>query len=117
MKLNTLAAFYDALAPGPESAVGVLPPPDMGQGVGHFNVFSLAEPRGAPPMTFSRREYYKITLCRGRSQVECADQAPHVGANTLFLVTPRVPYRWLPLTEDFTGYSCLFDSFLPPGSG
>ena len=49
MKLYTLAAFYYALAPGPESAVGVLPPPDMGQGVWHFNVFSLAELRGAPP--------------------------------------------------------------------
>jgi AraC-like DNA-binding protein len=115
MKPNTLATFYEALAPGPESAAGVVPPPDMGQGVGHFNVFPLAELRGAPPMTFNRRDYYKITLCRGRSQVECADQAPHVGDNTLFLVTPRVPYRWLPLTEDFAGYSCLFDdAFLLP---
>ena len=83
MKPNTLDAFYDALAPGPESAVGVVPPPDMGQGVGHFNVFSLADLRGTPPMTFSRRTYHKITLCRGLSQVECADQAPHVGTNTL----------------------------------
>ena len=54
MKPNTLATFYDALAPGPESAVGALPP-DMGQGVGHFNVFSLADLRGTPPMTFNRR--------------------------------------------------------------
>lgn len=45
MKPNTLAAFYDALAPGPASTVGALPPPDMGQGVGHFNVFSLADLR------------------------------------------------------------------------
>ena len=109
MKSNSLAAFYAACAPGSESAAGVLPPPDMAQGVGHFNVFSLADLRGGPPMTFTRRAYYKITLCRGRSQVEYADQNPHVGANTLFLVTPRVPYRWLPLTEDFAGYSCLFD--------
>jgi AraC family transcriptional activator of pobA len=54
MKSNTLAAFYDALAPSPESAGGVMPPPDMGQGVGHFNVFSLADLRGTPPMTFSQ---------------------------------------------------------------
>jgi AraC-like DNA-binding protein len=87
----------------------------MGQGVGHFNVFSLADLRQAPPMTFNRRAYHKITLCRGRSQVEYADQAPHVGASTLFLVTPRVSYRWLPLTEDFAGYCCLFDdAFLLP---
>jgi AraC-like DNA-binding protein len=117
MKSNSLAAFYDACAPNPDNpaAAGVLPPPDMAQSVGHFNVFAMADLRGAPPMTFNRRDYYKITLCRGRSQVECAGQAPHVGVNTLFLVTPRVPYRWLPLTEDFAGYSCLFDdAFLLP---
>ncbi|GAB3638624.1 response regulator transcription factor [Hymenobacter arcticus] len=87
----------------------------MGQGVGHFNVFPLADIPQGPPMAFTRREYHKITLCRGRSQVEYADQAPHVGANTLFLVTPRVPYRWLPLTEAPGGYCCLFDdAFLLP---
>ncbi|MBF9221024.1 helix-turn-helix domain-containing protein [Hymenobacter sp. BT662] len=87
----------------------------MGPGVGHFNVFPLADLRGAPPMNFSRKDYYKITLCRGNSQVEYADQAPHRGANTLFLVTPRVPYRWLPLAEAPTGYCCLFDdAFLLP---
>jgi len=115
MKPKSLAAFYEACAPTPESVGGVLPPPDMGSGVGHFNVFPLADLRGAPPMTFTRRDYHKITLCRGRSQVDYADQASHVGANTLFLVTPRVPYRWLPLTDTPAGYSCLFDdAFLLP---
>jgi AraC-like DNA-binding protein len=66
-------------------------------------------------MEFNRRAYHKITLCRGRCQVEYADQTPHVGTNTLFLVTPRVPYRWLPLTETPEGYCCLFDdAFLLP---
>ncbi|WP_242583396.1 helix-turn-helix domain-containing protein [Hymenobacter telluris] len=66
-------------------------------------------------MPFTRRAYHKITLCRGRSQVEYADQTPHIGANTLFLVTPRVPYRWRPLTETPAGYCCLFnDAFLLP---
>ena len=114
MKPNSLPAFYAASASPLQSAGGVLPP-DMGQGVGHFNVFSLADLRGGPSMAFNRRAYYKITLCRGRSQVEYADQAPHIGTNTLFLVTPRVPYRWLPLTDAPTGYSCLFDdAFLLP---
>ena len=115
MKPISLPAFYEACAPTPESAVGVLPPPDMRHGVGHFNVFPLSDLRKAPPMTFSRRAYHKITLCRGRSQVEYANQAPHVGANTLFLVTPRVPYRWLSRTETPEGYCCLFDdAFLLP---
>ena len=115
MKPNSLTAFYAACAPTPESTVGVLPPPDMGQGVGHFNVFPLADLREAPPMTFNRRAYHKITLCRGPNQVDYADQAPHSGRNTLFLVTPRVPYRWLPLTKTFEGYCCLFDdAFLLP---
>jgi AraC-like DNA-binding protein len=119
MEPKTLAAFYEACAPTPDSAVGVLPPPDMGPGRGHFNVFPLADLRGAPPMTFSRRAYHKITLCRGRSQVDYADRAPHLGANTLFLVTPRVPYRWLPLTDASAGYCCLFDDafLLPARSG
>ncbi|MBF9144302.1 helix-turn-helix domain-containing protein [Hymenobacter properus] len=112
---KSLAAFYEACAPTPESAVGVLPPPDLGPGGGHFNVFPLEDLRGAPPMNFSRKDYYKITLCHGRSQVEYADQAPHVGTNTLFLVTPRVTYRWLPLAEAPAGYCCLFDdAFLLP---
>lgn len=115
MKPNSLTAFYAACAPTSASAAGVLPPPDIGQGVGHFNVFPLADLREAPPMTFNRRAYHKITLCRGRSQVEYADRAPHIGANTLFLVTPRVPYRWLPLTQTPEGYCCLFDdAFLLP---
>ncbi|MFD2718501.1 helix-turn-helix domain-containing protein [Hymenobacter monticola] len=119
LKPNTLAAFYEACAPTPGSAVGVLPPPDMGKGVGHFNVFPLADLRGAPPMNFNRRAYYKITLCRSPSQVERADQPPHVGANTLFLVTPQVPYRWLPLTDEPAGYCCVFDDafLLPARSG
>lgn len=114
MEPNTLASFYAACAPTPESA-GVVPPPDMAQGVGHFNVFPLEDLRGAPPMTFNRRAYHKITLCRSPSQVEYADRAPHRGHSTLFLVTPRVPYRWLPLTDAPAGYCCLFDdAFLLP---
>jgi AraC family transcriptional activator of pobA len=70
MKPNSLAAFYDACASGPASAVGVLPPPAMGQGVGYFNVFPLADISQEPPMAFTRRAYHKITCCRGRSQVE-----------------------------------------------
>ena len=115
MKPTSLAAFYAACAPTPESAAGVLPPPDMAHGVGHFNVFPLADLRGAPPMTFNRRAYHKITFCRSRSRVEYADRAPHSGRNTLFLVTPRVPYRWLPLDGTPEGYCCLFDdAFLLP---
>lgn len=115
MKPTSLADFYAACAPNGEAVTGVLPPPDMMQGVGHFNVFPLADIQQAPPMPFTRRAYHKITLCRSRSQVEYADRVPHCASNTLFLVTPRVPYRWLPLTETPQGYCCLFDdAFLLP---
>ncbi|MBC6610126.1 helix-turn-helix domain-containing protein [Hymenobacter sp. BT507] len=115
MQPNSLAAFYAACAPTPETPAGVLPPPDMTQGVGHFNVFPLADLRGAPPMPFTRRAYHKIVLCRSHSRVEYADRDPHSAPNTLFLVTPRVSYRWLPLTETPEGYCCLFDdAFLLP---
>jgi AraC family transcriptional activator of pobA len=119
LKPTSLENFYARCAPGPEAAGGVVPPPDMAQGVGHFNVFRLEDlvPRTSawPGMTFNRRAYHKICLCRGRSRVEYADQGPHTAPNTLFLVTPRVAYRWQPLTETPEGFSCLFDeAFLLP---
>lgn len=114
MKPTSLDAFYAACAATSETGAGILPPPDMAQGIGHFNVFPLADLRQAPPMPFTRRAYHKIVLCRSRSQVEYADRATHCAPDTLFLVTPRVAYRWLP-TETPEGYCCLFDdAFLLP---
>ena len=119
MKPNTLEAFYAKFAPVADAPSDVMPPPDIAREVGHFNVFTIADlmlnVNSRPAMAFNRRAYYKISLCRGRSRVEYADQVIDMAHNALFLATPRVPYRWLPLTEAPSGTFCIFnDAFLLP---
>ena len=123
MQPNSLEAFYAKYAPVADAPSNVLPPPDMAREVGHFNVFQIADlqdgARPRPPMSFDRRAYYKISLCRGGSRIEYADQVLEIAHNALFVATPRVPYRWVPLTATPTGSFCIFnDAFLLPlGSG
>ena len=90
--------------------------------VGHFNVFNVADlmlaNRDRPPMTFDRRAFYKISLIRGRSRIEYADQVVEVAAGALWFASSRVPYRWLPHDQDQTGHFCIFtDEFLLPAKG
>ena len=71
-----------------------------------------------PPMAFDRRAFYKISLIRGRSRVEYADQVVDIAQHALWFATSRVPYRWLPQDEAQTGYFCIFtDAFLLPAQG
>ena len=119
MQPNSLEAFYAKFAPVADAPSNVLPPPDIAREVGHFNVFQIAalqlSARQRPPMTFDRRAYYKVSLGRGRSRVEYADQVFDIAHNALFVATPRVPYRWTPLTAAPTGAFCIFnDAFLLP---
>ena len=118
MKPTSLEAFYTRFAPVADAPAGAVPP-DMAREIGHFNIFNIADliPRAGdkPPMTFDRRLYHKISLCRGRSRVEYADQVLDIAHNALFLATPRVPYRWVPLTAAPAGYFCIFnEAFLLP---
>lgn len=121
MKPRPFEELYAKLVPaaGPAAGAG---PPDMQREIGHFNVFNVADlmrgRRDKPPMTFDRRAFYKISLIRGRSRVEYADQAVDVAHNALWFATHRVPYRWLPHDADQAGYFCVFtDEFLLPAKG
>ena len=90
---------------------------------GQFNVFNVADLmvgyRDRPPMTFDRRSFYKISLIRGRSRVEYADQAVELDGAALWFATHRVPYRWLPHDLAQTGHFCVFTAefLLPAKSG
>lgn len=122
MQPNSLEAFYAKYAPVVGGTPGALWPLDLEREVGHFNIFNIADlvPRTGEqsPMLFDRRAYHKISLCRGRSRVEYADQVLDLAHNALFLATPRVPYRWVPLTATPAGYFCIFnEAFLLPAKG
>ncbi len=119
MKPLPLEELYTKLAPVADPEPGALLPPGMNREVGHFNVFNVADLmlgyHTKPPMTFDRRAFYKISLIRGRSRVEYADQVVDVEQHALWFATSRVPYRWLPHDPVQTGYFCIFtDEFLLP---
>ncbi|MGY3087644.1 AraC family transcriptional activator of pobA [Hymenobacter sp. UYAg731] len=119
MPPRPLSELYTKLSP--EAAEGLLLP-ERPREVGHFNVFNVADlmlaNRDRPPMTFDRRSFYKISLIRGRSRIEYADQTVEVEASALWFASSRVPYRWLPQNADQTGYFCIFtDEFLLPAKG
>ena len=122
MKPNAFEELYTKLPPEAVAATREPQPPEVPREVGQFNVFNVADLmlnyRNRPPMTFDRRAFYKISLIRGRSQIEYADQLVEVAHQALWFVTRRVPYRWLPQDLDQKGYFCIFtDEFLLPASG
>jgi len=121
MNPKALEELYTKLAPMAGAAAAPLLPAAPRE-VGHFNVFNVADlmagSRDRPPMTFDRRAFYKISLIRGRSRVEYADQAVELAQGALWFATHRVPYRWLPHDLAQTGHFCVFtDEFLRPATG
>ncbi len=62
-------------------------PETLQQGVGHFNVFRINEcpsPAKEPkPITYSRRDFYKVCLFRGKTIYHYADKSLSVDGSTL----------------------------------
>jgi AraC family transcriptional activator of pobA len=119
MTSRPLEDLYTKLAPTDANALLL---PEQQREVGHFNVFNVADlmlaNRDRPPMTFDRRSFYKISLIRGRSRIEYADQVVEVAGGALWFASSRVPYRWLPHDREQTGHFCIFtDEFLQPTKG
>ncbi|MGI4741002.1 MAG: helix-turn-helix transcriptional regulator [Janthinobacterium lividum] len=115
MKPVPLEAIYHAFTP----AVGDAPP-DMQRELGHFNVFTVSTAESSshqPPKHFNRQAFYKISLNHGHGRLEFDGQAQETGPYFLFLATPSLLYRWLPL-DAHTGCFCIFtDEFLQPAKG
>jgi AraC family transcriptional activator of pobA len=82
--------------------------------LGHFNVFKLEECNAPdrPPVQYSRRDFYKISLMRGRHLYHYGDKTLEVSGSTLMFFNPQVPYTFEALTPDPSGYFCIFkDAF------
>ena len=119
MPPRPLSELYSKLDP---AAAEKLLLPERLREIGQFNVFNVADlmlaNRDRPPMTFDRRAFYKISLIRGRSRIEFADQVVEVDASALWFASSRVPYRWQPHDPHQTGYFCIFTAeFLQPTRG
>lgn len=82
-------------------------PLNINHEIDHFNVFRL-EDCLVKPVTYSRRDFYKISLMRGRNRYHYAEKSIEIDGPTLMFFNPRVPYTWEPLCNEATGFFCIF---------
>jgi len=109
MKPTSVDEFYQQMA--------AAFPEETSKEIGHFNVFNyedtIASFKIKPVMPYSRRAYYKISIIKGKYQLEYADKAVEVDNYTLLFATPKVPYNYIPVDMDQSGHFCIFtDEFL-----
>lgn len=87
-------------------------PENIQKEIGHFNVFRMEDCIGPNPanghVNYSRRSYYKITMMRGSSTCHYADKSIDISGTTLMFFNSMVPYAWENLTDDRTGFFCIF---------
>lgn len=80
--------------------------------IGHFNVFNISELYKAcktkPEMPYNKRNYYKISLVNGHNSAEYADKTVEIKDFALLFSTPRIPYRYNPLSQNQKGHFCVF---------
>lgn len=86
-------------------------PDQLRQEIGHFNVFKVepVELGGIRPSPYKRRDYYKVTLAIGDSDMEYADKVLRVKKQALVFSNPMIPYRWTHLENIESGYFCIFN--------
>lgn len=86
-------------------------PKNLKKDIGHVNVFRLEDCMGAGkrPVKYSRRDFYKIALTRGKHVYHYADKSLEVTGSTLIFFNPLVPYTYEQLSDDDpSGYFCIF---------
>lgn len=79
-------------------------------GTGDFNVFRLNDTPNSDrvAMPYSRRDFYKIMLIRGKHRYHYADKTIAVEGTTLLFFNPAVPYRFERIDDGSTGFFCIF---------
>ncbi len=85
-------------------------PENIRNDIGHFNLFRL-EPYSQGKTTsipYRRRDFYKIMLVKGKSDVYYADQVIEVKKQALSFSNPLIPYKW-EHHEDLKGQYCIFN--------
>jgi AraC-like DNA-binding protein len=78
--------------------------------IGHFNIFKV-EDLLLPvhkPASYSRRDFFKISLVTGHSKIHYADQCIEVPGSALVFTNPMIPYYWERISEQHSGYVCIF---------
>ena len=86
-------------------------PDNLKNEIGHFNVFNLEPFVGdkAQPVPYKRRDFYKIMVVKGNSQVHYADKVVEVKKQALSFSNPQIPYKWEHLDTIRSGSFCIFN--------
>ena len=87
-------------------------PDNIRNEIGHFNVFKL-EPfvgNNAKSIPYKRRDYYKIMLVMGQSQVHYANRVFQVQRQALSFSNPQIPYKWEHRDTIRSGVFCIFNT-------
>lgn len=87
-------------------------PDNIRNEIGHFNVFKLEPFVGdkAKSIPYKRRDYYKIMLVMGQSQVHYADRVFQVQRQALSFSNPQIPYKWEHRDTIRSGVFCIFNT-------
>ncbi len=72
-----------------------------------FNVFQI-EADGNATKIYSRKDFYKICLTTGKSEIHYADKSFKQEGTILFFGNPHVPYSWETISTTYVGYTILF---------
>ena len=88
--------------------------------IGHFNVFNIESIynncKSKPEMPYNRRTYYKVSLIKGENRVEYADRTIEIKEFGVLFATPKIPYRYTPITSNQSGHFCVFTKEFVPFS-
>jgi AraC family transcriptional regulator, transcriptional activator of pobA len=82
--------------------------------IGHFNLFRLQPYVDGNPtnIPYRRRDFYKIMLVKGHSEVHYADRITEVKKQALTFSNPQIPYKWEHLDKIREGVYCIFNQQL-----
>jgi AraC family transcriptional activator of pobA len=85
-------------------------PDNLSQDIGHFNVFRLEDcyRPDAAPVKYSRRDFYKISLTRGKNIIHYADKSIETEGSTLLFFNPTVPYTIEHVDISHSGFFCIY---------
>ena len=85
-------------------------PDNLSQDIGHFNVFRTEDcyMPGAKPVVYSRRDFYKVSLFRGKGVIHYADKSIEMEGSALVFFNPFVPYTFENLNQEHSGAFCIY---------
>ena len=84
-------------------------PDSLKNGIGQFNVFNMSDNSGNMDcMSYSRRDFYKISLINGHTKFYYADKSVEFEKSALLFANPQIPYSWEVKSESPTGFFCIF---------